>query len=189
MILQYSGSPPSISGIILQKAPGKRPLSMRPTASCTSSFPAETPLLEYRDRSVMVLTFVLPPSLFCRYVISLQYPELCPAVDLMGDLLLFIICQGVDILLRECHPGTQEGRILNDRGINHFGTAFAIAFCRQPVSGDTFANEIVYNSLGSFLREINIILFRVTRVSVRHKFDGHVGVIIEGLDKFIERDH
>ena len=48
MILQYSGSPPRISGMILQKACGKIPLSMFLMALCTSSLDALTPLIIYR---------------------------------------------------------------------------------------------------------------------------------------------
>ncbi len=44
IILHQSGSPPSISGIILQKAFGYRPLSTLRMAAWTSSFEAETPL-------------------------------------------------------------------------------------------------------------------------------------------------
>ena len=47
IILQYSGSPPSISGIILQNALGYSPLSTFLIALCTSSFEADTPLKSY----------------------------------------------------------------------------------------------------------------------------------------------
>ena len=47
MMLQYSGSPPKMSGMILQKAWGNRPLSMFFMALCTSSFAAETPRIMY----------------------------------------------------------------------------------------------------------------------------------------------
>ena len=48
IMLQYSGSPPNISGIILQNAFGKIPLSMFLMALCTSSFDALTPRIMYR---------------------------------------------------------------------------------------------------------------------------------------------
>src|SRR5690606_38215834 len=47
IMAQYSGSPVSISGIILQEAFGKRPLSMFLMALCTSSFEADTPRCKY----------------------------------------------------------------------------------------------------------------------------------------------
>ncbi len=48
MILQYSGSPPKMSGIILQNACGKIPLSIFLMALCTSSLAALTPRIIYR---------------------------------------------------------------------------------------------------------------------------------------------
>ena len=56
MMLQYSGSPPRMSGIILQKACGYRPLSMFLMALCTSSFAALTPRIMYLfELSIMLL--------------------------------------------------------------------------------------------------------------------------------------
>ena len=54
MILQYSASPPNISGIILQKALGNIPLSMFFIALCTSSFDAETPRWLYRWSLIII---------------------------------------------------------------------------------------------------------------------------------------
>jgi hypothetical protein len=51
MMQQYSGSPPRISGITLQKALGYKPLSMSLIALWISSFCEETPLLMYFDSS------------------------------------------------------------------------------------------------------------------------------------------
>ena len=59
MILQYSGSPPSTSGIILQKACGNIPLSIFFMALCTSSFAALTPRIIYLfDLSILFLFYI-----------------------------------------------------------------------------------------------------------------------------------
>jgi hypothetical protein len=46
-MLHHAGSPPKISGMILQKAFGYKPLSMFFMALCTSSLEAETPRAIY----------------------------------------------------------------------------------------------------------------------------------------------
>ena len=55
MMLQYSGSPPRMSGIILQKACGNRPLSMFFMALCTSSLAALTPRIIYRLSIIKIM--------------------------------------------------------------------------------------------------------------------------------------
>src|SRR5690554_5526178 len=52
MMLHQSGSPDRISGMILQKAFGYRPLSIFLIALCTSSFSADTPRWLYFIRSI-----------------------------------------------------------------------------------------------------------------------------------------
>src|SRR5690606_22954986 len=53
MILHHCSSPPSISGMILQKACGYKPLSIFFIALCTSSFPADTPLWLYFKSDIL----------------------------------------------------------------------------------------------------------------------------------------
>ena len=68
IMLQYSGFPPRMSGIILQKACGNIPLSMFFMALCTSSLAAETPRIMYRLLEFIVLYLVI--GLYCCVILE-----------------------------------------------------------------------------------------------------------------------
>ena len=71
MMLQYSGSPPRMSGMILQKACGKIPLSMFLMALCTSSLAALTP------RIIYLLSIFLLPFYFFTFLPSFYFSFPC----------------------------------------------------------------------------------------------------------------
>ena len=71
--------------------------------------------------------------------------------------------------------------------VDDLGPGFAVADGRETIFVDALLNEIIDHGLGTTLREVEVVGLSAYAIGVSCKFDGTVGVVVEQLDKVVER--